>query len=153
MAKVLLKVNGENIQYAIEQVKVKQSTEVLKKIKEILKLMKEHEGIAQLIDFIFAKMDKETGEVDEKELDTRFMIVLINSFEVILDEVPDKAKELISVMSGIDMEVLDEQPLETMFDVFDAVMEENDIIKLVARAKKSLDNLSKILAMRAEGQK
>lgn len=138
MAKVLLKIKGEDENVVISSLKVKQLKGALKKIKHVVLLMKQNE---QLLDvFEYAMSMEKTEEVDEKvaaALNKEFVSKIVQSFDFLLEEFPEEAIELLSALSGIEVEVLDEQDIDTMFDVFEAVVEENDLFKLWNRAKEA----------------
>lgn len=146
--KVLLEIKGEQQQVVVGKLKVLQFTSTLKKIKEILKIMKDNDKLKELLEFLMGDGSKamgEDGQIDKEQvedmLDDKFMGLVIESLEVLLEEVPDKAIELIAILSGIDIDILNEQDFETLFDVVDAIASENDLRKLVDRAKKSLGGL------------
>ena len=148
--KVLLEINGEKVNREIEGVRVKQTKQALKKIKEVFKYIEENRNVAEMVDYLLETAEKVEEEVKAEEEDKKFMEMMIKSFDVLLEEVPEKAVELISVLSGIEEEVLDEQKVDTFFDIFDAILEENDITKLVDRGKKSLSNLKMKIAVQRQ---
>lgn len=120
--------------HEIEEIRLDQYIGMMKVINEILKELKGNEGLLGLLDFIGA------GDAEEakKNLDQEFLLDIINSFDTLAIRMPEKAVKLLSVLSKIAPEKLHSQTLTTIMDIYDAVISENDIEKLMARAKKSL---------------
>lgn len=101
------------------------------------------------------KAHAENREIFEAELlsgvDTlkgtsaNFVQNLLGSFEILLENAPERLINLLSIASGIRVEILSEQDPYTFLDVFDAVVEANDIPKLVERLKKSKHSLKTLV--------
>lgn len=136
MTKVQLKINGEIKPFEIEEVTIKQTKKAIKVIKTIIEEFKGNSKIGDFMEFL-TKLD---GDKDKKSnvKDTEFGIQLAESFDFLLEEVPEQMVALLAIISGIEEDTLDGQPFATLFDVFDGVVEVNDIEKLVNRGKKSL---------------
>jgi hypothetical protein len=83
----------------------------------------------------------EIGNVKPSDLDKlkdeRFVNTMAGALELLLDTMPDRAFRLLALLSEIDQEVLQNTYFEELFDVYDAVMAENDISRIVDRVKKS----------------
>lgn len=73
-----------------------------------------------------------------------FINDILGSLEILLSDAPETLTELISTASNIQGDVLKAQDLYVFLDVFDAVVEVNDINKLVERLKKSSSSLKKV---------
>lgn len=132
--KITLKVEKdntvENIQHEITKIKIYQITKSLIVIKNIFEIVQKDETLKG----VFTELLNGDGEDSGNEVIYR----LAGAYETLLFNVPDKAIELLSVLSGIDKDVLTAQDAEEAFDIYDAVLEVNDIEKLINRAKKSL---------------
>jgi hypothetical protein len=131
------------------------STWTMLKLKsEITGIMKEIKGNGDLVtvinDFMNDKMKPEEkvdikkveiGNVKPSDLDKlkdeRFVNTMAGALELLLDTMPDRAFRLLALLSEIDQEVLQNTYFEELFDVYDAVMAENDISRIVDRVKKS----------------
>lgn len=124
----------ETIQHEVEQLNLLQVTRTIKVIKDILSLAKEDENLQALIEEIFTAED----ETANPDIDNRLVQKLFGAMDVLLAEVPDKAFELLSILSNIDHDVFMQQNFEDAMDIYDAIITVNDIDKLIARAKKSL---------------
>lgn len=135
--KVTLKIKKDNtvetIQHEIESINLLQFQNSLKIIKEVLDIVQKDESLKNLLVGAI-----ETASNDEEELDTRFLASAVEAFEVLLINIPEKAFELLAAMSGIGYDTLMSQKAEDVFDIYDAILEVNDIEKLFKRAKKSL---------------
>jgi hypothetical protein len=132
------------------------STWTMLKLKsEITGIMKEIKGNGDLVtvinDFMNGQMKPGEEAVDikkvdlkdvkasdlEKLKDERFINTMAGALELLLDTMPDRAFRLLALLSEIDQEVLQNTYFEELFDVYDAVMAENDISRIVDRVKKS----------------
>lgn len=136
MTKVQLKINGEVKPFEIEEVTVKQFKKAIKVIKTIIEEFKGNSKIGDFMEFL-TKLDNDKSKKSSSK-DTEFGVQLAESFDFLLEEVPEQMVVLLAVISGIDEDTLDNQPVGTLFDIFDGIVEVNDIEKLVARGKKSL---------------
>ena len=70
---------------------------------------------------------------------------IMGSMEILLSDAPETATELLSIASNIDAKTLDAQDPITFLDIFDAVVEINDIEKIVERLKKSQASLKSVM--------
>lgn len=121
--------------HEIEEIRLDQYIGMMKVLNDALKTINGNEGVIQLIDFIGTKADSQESD---KQQDIRFAYAVISSFETLAVKFPEHAVHLVSTLSDISVDVLKAQKLSTIFDVYDAVITENDIEKLMNRAKKSL---------------
>jgi len=141
--KVNLKIKEGNTvqteQHEVEEISIRQVTNSIKTIKGIIDLAREDQHLqASLVEmFDEAQQDNEEKE-DAEDFGKVVMKNAAGAMDVLLMEVPDKAFELLSILSGIEYETLMNQKAEDVFDIYDAVIQVNDIGKLVNRAKKSL---------------
>jgi hypothetical protein len=62
----------------------------------------------------------------------------VNSFETLAVHLPEHAFKLLGIVSRIKTEVLETQEFERVFEIYDTVLEVNNIEELINRAKKSL---------------
>lgn len=126
----------EQQQFNIEEPSIMQLTSATKIIKEILQEGKENEEINALLGDIFNEV---TENKDEEAGDVGTMILkrVFGSLDVFLVELPDQVLRLISTLSGVDHDVIMNLKADELFDVYDAIIEVNDIEKIVKRAKKS----------------
>lgn len=138
MAKVLMMVNDEEQPIRIGKMKVKQLKKAMKKIQEIINLVKEEESTSELISY-FMDMDKD-GTKEEIDLaesleDKIFLENMLGAFQILFNKIPDEITELIAIISGIDEELIEEQDYDVLFDIVGAIIEENDIKSMIDRAK------------------
>lgn len=140
--KVNLKIKDGNTvqteQHEIEEINITQMTNAIKVIKEIVDVVRKDEHLKSVIEEIFFEVQEGDEEDGESDFTKDFMKNILGSIDVLLMEVPEKVFELMSVLSGIDYEVFMQQKPDEVFDIYDAIIEVNDIEKLVNRAKKSL---------------
>jgi len=149
MAKVTLTIKNGNVkesqQFEIDKITTFQALKLKNEIHAILKDLKNNGELKEVLEGLFSG-DFNVGDLDVKNItaeqleqmkDEKFITGLAGAFDRLLETVPERAMNLLSIMSGIDREVLEKAYLEELFDVYDAVMEENDIIKLIDRMKRS----------------
>lgn len=138
--------NGtENIQHEVEEIDLFQFSEAIKIISDVIKLAERDERLRELFIEIFDEVEE--GEDVTEENGFRIVQKAYGAFEVILLNIPQKAFELLSVMSGIEYNVLMQQKLEDVFEIYDAVIGVNDMERLVNRAKKSLSLTKSIVSI------
>jgi len=137
MTKVLLKTKKEGvtetIPFEIEKLGLLNFAKAMKALNEIVDVLAKNPALAELFEDIFLS----EGDSDEGS-DRKFLNALVQSAETLLVHLPDQAINLLAVFSGIKREVLEQQAVEDIFDVYDAILEVNDIERLSERAKKSL---------------
>lgn len=124
----------QNIPHEIESLDIVQFQRTLKVFKDILEVVQNDESLTAIFNELM------NNEDDEQEINLQFVARhALGAFELLLENVPEKAFELAAAASGIKLEILKKQKIEVFFDIFDAVVEENDIERIVFRAKKSFD--------------
>jgi hypothetical protein len=152
MTTVTLKFKSEEgtkkVQHEIERIKLYQFTDTIKIVKDILVEMNQDGSLKEFFETAFAenpeavkdlkKLDEKAVEEMAAELDNRFLVKAVESFQTLAATLPDKAFQLLATLSGIKKEDLEQQDLFDVLDIFDAVVEVNDIEALVNRLKKSL---------------
>ncbi|OKL36991.1 hypothetical protein [Domibacillus mangrovi] len=140
---VTLKIKGEDgqvtkVQHEVEEINLFQFEEVMKSVKDIFTEVQGDEALKTMFSDLFdGTADAEDEEVKQR-IDERFIQNAIGSFETLAVHMPTKAFKLLSVLSGIELKTLQQQKVNDVFDIYDAVVEENDLQKLFNRAKKSL---------------
>src|SRR5699024_1245614 len=121
-------------QEEIKSVEVNQLRNIIKTLKGIIDVVQDDENIQQVL---YEMLENEQQGEDMKEFGMRIIGNLINSLDVLLHEIPENIIQLLADLSGIDYDLLIEQKIEEVLDVYDAVIQENDIERLIERAKKS----------------
>jgi phage terminase small subunit len=139
--KVNLKIKQDNtvetVQHEIEDANILQITQAVKVIKDIFVLAQENEQIQALIQELAGEAQNNLDESAEK-LGMTMLKRAIGAMDVLLVEVPEKVLELLSALSDIEYDTLIKQKPDEVFDIYDAIIQVNDIEQLVKRAKKSL---------------
>jgi hypothetical protein len=112
---------------------------VSKTVKDIIETVKKDETLVEVFRQMFVgapDLENETPE-EKAERDAEFMGKLVLAFQTLAVEVPEKAIELLGQLSGIDVDVLMDQDFEVVLNVYDAVIEVNNVPDLIERVKKS----------------
>lgn len=135
MTKVLLtEKDGSTTPFQVKKISLFQFSKTVKTITDVLKMASENQAISDLIDNIMFA----ASAGDEEEADNVFKAQSMQAIITLLNETPEKAFDLLATLSGIEKDHLMKQDVETAFDVYDAILEVNDVEALITRAKKSL---------------
>lgn len=156
MAKVKLMIKSKNAEgktireeqeFTIDRVSTWGMLKIKSEVTDILKDIKGNGDLVTVInDFMNGEMKPEEKKLDianvqandlDKLKDERFVNTMAGALELLLDTMPERAFRLLSLLSEIDEETLKNTYFEELFDVYDAVMAENDISRIVDRVKKS----------------
>lgn len=134
----------------IKKINFKKFMGVTKLIKEIIKTVKEDENLSDTFSTMFLEEAPEVEPTAEEKAakDKEFASKLIASFEVLAEEIPEKALELLSMLSGIKEEDLEEQDFFVFLDVYEAVIEVNNVPELLERVKKSFETTKKAMKLK-----
>lgn len=127
--------------FEIDEIVLDQYIEMMKVVNGILAELKGNESLLELLDFIGQgenQEEDENGNKISKELDDSFVLAVVNSFESLTIKMPEHAIQLVSTLSGISVDILKKQKMAVVMDIYDAIIQENDIEKLLNRVKKSL---------------
>lgn len=140
MAKIMILVNDQEEQVKIGKVKVGQLKQALKKIQGIISTVQDGEGTSELISY-FLEMDKAkteaADEIDKEIEDKIFMEKVLSAVTILFNKIPDDITELISILSGIEENVIDDQDVEVLLTIVETIVSENDIRSLIDRVKNS----------------
>lgn len=149
--KVNLKIKEDNktetFQHEIEEMNLIQVTRAIKTIRDVIKLAQDDENLKELLKEVFDETEEGQENVEEaegqedaeEEFGKDIAQKLFGALDILLVEVPEKAFELLAIMANIEHKVFMQQKPEDVFDIYDAVIQVNDIEKLINRAKKSLE--------------
>lgn len=161
MAKVTLMIKTKNKegqtvreeqQFTIDRVSTWGMLKIKSEVTDILRDIKGNGDLVTVInDFMNGQMKPGEEKVDIKKLDIkdvkpdqleklkdeRFVNTMAGALELLLDTMPERVFRLLALLSDIDEETLKNTYFEELFDVYDAVMAENDISRIVDRVKKS----------------
>lgn len=134
--KVNLKIKKDNtvetIQHEVESINFLQFSSALKTISNIMHILNDNTELKQTFENMFA------AENDEQELSAQYVIArAAGAFEAVLIHIPQEGFNLLATLSGVERKTLEKQDLLDVFEIYDAVLEVNDIEKIVNRAKKS----------------
>ena len=134
--KINLKITKDNstetVQHEIEPINLFQFKEAMKILKDVVDQLRQDDMLQPLLDGI------EGAEAEDGAEDQAMAAFLAGAFELIMIEIPEHAMHLLATLSGIKHDDLLQQKVEDAFDIYDAVIEVNDLEKLIKRGKKSL---------------
>jgi hypothetical protein len=126
-------------QHEIEDINLLQFEKMMEAIKEIIHELRSDGSLTDLVSQTFeGEVKPDEAEEDELAKDADFIMKIVNSFETLAIRMPKQAFKLLSVLSGVELSLLLQQKFIDVLDIYDAVVEENDIERLVNRVKKSL---------------
>ncbi|WP_394548808.1 hypothetical protein [Priestia aryabhattai] len=139
--KVKKEVDGELVTkpttYEIEKLNFFKFMGVTKLVKDIITEVKKDENLAQLFNQMFNMSEEETEE-QAALMNKSVLSAAAESFQTLAVYLPEQALELLSALSGVETDVLGNQEIDAILNVYDAVLEVNDIEELANRVKKSL---------------
>ncbi|MCJ0953575.1 hypothetical protein [Mammaliicoccus sciuri] len=162
----------ENVE--IKEMNILQIKRVSRELNKLVKDINTNDHLKSAVDTFFAKrneINKENRRLYEEALEkaksdddkvnvfqydgseafkragAQFFKDVLGSFEIVLENAPDSLQNLISQASNINADVIGQQNVYTFLDIIDAVIEVNDIPKLIERLKKSKDSFSMVLAV------
>lgn len=148
MVKVSLTIKDGNTktneQFEISEIIGMQALRLNSEIGLIMKEIKGNGEVKGMLETILSDVDitaDQSGDemTDKLEAlkDERFVNSLADAFDVLIQTVPERAFNLLAITSDIPRETLERVTIVELMDVYDAVVEVNDIPALVERAQKS----------------
>lgn len=162
----------ENVE--IKEMNILQIKRVSRELNKLVKDINTNDHLKSAVDTFFAKrneineenrrlyeeaIENAKGDIDKVSVfqydgseafiraGAQFFKDVLGSFEIVLENAPDSLQNLISQASNINADVIGQQNVYTFLDIIDAVIEVNDIPKLIERLKKSKDSFSMVLAV------
>jgi len=130
--------NVKKENHEVEEIDVLQFKQLMKTVKEIMARVNENEDLKVLFGSLTNGQGLDDEEAGAAAADQDVITKAIASFDMLAVELPDQAFKLLSILSGVTPDVMEKQKLKDVMDIYDAVLEENDMEDLVKRAKKSL---------------
>lgn len=139
---VIEKTEGEQTSYTtvsheIKKINVLQFKQIMAAIKDIIKEVEKDESLKELFGSL-TNMSQTAGEDEELRMDQDVITKAVNSFETLAVHLPEHAFKLLGIVSKVKPDVLETQEFERVFEIYDTVLEVNNIEELINRAKKSL---------------
>ncbi len=131
------KIVVEDETFVIKKAKFIQLTKLMSTVTDIVKEVKTNEDLKGLLGAFNQQVDREDEE-EVRKVEMDIISKAVEAFPTLAIKLPEQALEILSTLSRIDKEVLEEQELESILEVYDAVLEENNIQEIIERAKKSL---------------
>lgn len=143
----------KTVNFEIDSITLKQFTSLLAHVKDLLVHLKDEGSLMDLFNDLLSSDEAQkwlSGDKNPEDITTNqvtdimaasesnFIVTLVNSFESIAIQLPDQAINILATLSGIPKATLEEQQLEKVLEILDAVVEVNDLNRLFERLKKSL---------------
>lgn len=139
------KITTEEEKFTIDRMTFLQIINLTKEIKAIAENIKNNRDLVSVLESLYGDKEKAPEGMDPEELealkDQRMLSGIAGGFTDILEHFPEHAINILSIASGIPEEILVSAYAEEVLDVFDAIIEENDIVKLWKRVQKSFFNV------------
>jgi hypothetical protein len=124
--------------FVIEEASFFQFAKLLKILNKAFDELKADGEMTQFLESVFGdETTPETPTEIMEELDKDFMVKAMGAFNFLAVKVPDRVMDIMSTLSGIEKDFLEKQKMVRVMDVYDAILEANDIEALVERLKKS----------------
>lgn len=114
-----------------------------KVINATVKDLQKNEDFKQTVQKLFGEYQEGFDLEDLFRSDEFNVFSIMDAVGFLLEEVPDRLTEIVSIMSGINRFVVEHQDMDTYFDLIEAVIEVNDIERIVERVKKLSTQMGK----------
>jgi hypothetical protein len=133
-------------QFTIDKMSFGAMMSLVKEINGVMQDVKGNNDLKNLVEDAFKDMGGQDGQsletiddlnVMESLQDERFVNGLAGAFDYIIENLPDRAQKIISIASDIPVGTLQKAYAEEVLDVYDAIVEMNNIVSLWGRVKKS----------------
>ncbi|MEE6134617.1 hypothetical protein [Priestia sp. GS2] len=124
--------------FVIRKAKFVQLTQLMSVITDVVKEVK---GDADLKG-LFNSFSRPVNESDKAAVEKAEMAILDKAtaaLPTLAVKLPNQVLEILSTLSRIDKKILEEQELADIFQVYNAVLEENNVEEIIETAKKSLE--------------
>lgn len=143
------KVTTSEQEFTVDKLTFGQILKLTSEVGAVLKELKQNDQLKTVIEGLMGEsvdtekvqdiksVDDIDPETLEKFKDERFINGIAGAFDQMVQTMPERAEHLISIASGIDVATLRKAYGEEILDVYDAIIEQNDIVRLVNRVKKS----------------
>ena len=107
-----------------------------KVINQTIKDLKQNEEFQTTVQKLFGEYQEGFDLEDLFRSEDFNVFSIMDAVGFLLEEVPDRLTEIVSIMSGINRFIVEHQDMESYFDLIEAVLEVNDIERIVERVKK-----------------
>lgn len=114
-----------------------------KVINATIKDLQKNEEFKQTVQKLFGEYQDGFDFEDLLRSEDFNIFSVMDAVGFLLEEVPDRLTEIVSIMSGINRFVVEHQDMDTYFDLIEAVLEANDIERIVERIKKLSTQMGK----------
>lgn len=114
-----------------------------KVINQTIKDLKQNEEFQTTVQKLFGEYQEGFDLEDLFRSEDFNIFSIMDAVGFLLEEVPDRLTEIVSIMSGVNRFIVEHQDMETYFDLIEAVLEVNDIERIVERVKKISTQMGK----------
>lgn len=114
-----------------------------KVINQTIKDLKENKDFQTTVQKLFGEYQEGFDLEDLFRSEDFNVFSIMDAVGFLLEEVPDRLTEMVAIMSGINRFTVEHQDMETYFDLIEAVLEVNDIERIVERVKKLYGQMGK----------
>lgn len=127
----------------IKAIRPAQFGALTKVINETLKDLKKNDEFKLTVQNLFGEY-QDGFDFEDLLCSEEFNIFsVMDAVGFLLEKVPDRFTEIVAIMSDINRFTVENQDMDTYFDLIEAIIEVNDIEKIVARIKKISSQMGK----------
>lgn len=124
--------------FVIDELSFFQFAKLLKVLNKAFEELKADNEMNQFIETVFGQnVQADTPQEMLAQMDKEIMVKAMGAFNFLAVKLPERLMEIVSTLSGVEQSILEAQKIAKVMDVFDAIIEANDIEALVERVKKS----------------
>ncbi|HAR6611633.1 TPA: hypothetical protein I1891_001932 [Staphylococcus pseudintermedius] len=137
---------NESVAIEIEAIRPRQFAALTKILNETQKDLQSNKDFQKTVGNLIENLTEGFDFEDIFRSEEFNVFDILNALGFLIEEVPQRTTEILSVTSGISQDYLELQDMDTYFEIAEAVIEVNDIKKIVKRVQSLSRKLGKALA-------
>ncbi len=137
---------NESVSYEIEPIKPRQFGALAKVFNETQKDLQSNDEFKKTVQNIFGNYADGFTFEDIMRSEDFNVFTILDAIGFLVENAPKRLAQVMAIASGIDEHILQEQDADTYFEVIEAIIETNDIEKVITRIKKIQEKLGKTLS-------
>lgn len=137
---------GTSQEVEITPIRPKQFGALTKVINATIKDLRKNKEFVGTVNNLFGEYGNGMTMQDLFRSDDFNAFTILEAIGFLIEEVPERFAEILSIASTIDKEALLYQDTDTYFEVAEAILDVNDVEKIVKRMKTIISKLGKNLA-------
>ncbi|AVH47466.1 hypothetical protein MXE62_02770 [Staphylococcus haemolyticus] len=138
-----IEVLNQSTEVAIKPIRPVQFGKLTKVVNATIKDLQKNEDFKKTVQNLFGEYADGFTLVDLIRSEDFNVFNILDAVGFLLEETPERVFEIVSIMSGIDRTFVENQDMDTFFDLVEKVIEVNDIEKIVKRIQRLSSQMGK----------